>query len=280
MAQAERPQYLASALADGAAAEVMWDDIPRMSRKPGRLRAAIDGFSQRLRYGYGKRISDRMITDAVTHLSWLGRARSSVSQTGLFGDDTVIDDRGRTVLMVYNIGHFPGETKEDWLDLDNAICDAEYRGGRVIVIVHTTPFRPSLVTPMQWEGVQLWPEWSSMRERPIRPDDGIMAKYSYRLEGAHTHLSSVVIDRLSRCDEPIVEALLRPGPGASEDRAMRLLDAGADAYAAQMNIDSPPPAPWLGGVVDLRRLRKIATKMRREMGTEQPMRDALTRRQA
>lgn len=254
-------QYLQTLLSDSAP-EVMWSEIRAMERKPGRLRAAIDGFSERLRFAYGKRIRDDEITAAIEHLSGLGRATSSVGQYRLDGDLDDVSDRGACVVMAYNIGHFPGETSDDWRALDNALLAAEPRGGHVVVIIHTTPFRPSLGTPMQWEGVTLWPEWSSMREREIRSGD-ITAKYSYRLEGAHTHLTSVIIERLRYHDEPIVGRLLSPGAGSSAIRAERLLDAGGGDYVAELDIGLDPPAPWLSSYIDIHRVRKIARKMRR-----------------
>jgi hypothetical protein len=49
-------QYVQTSLTGGGTPELTWDQLFTWGRKLGRVRVAIDGFSERLRYIYGKRI--------------------------------------------------------------------------------------------------------------------------------------------------------------------------------------------------------------------------------
>jgi hypothetical protein len=243
--------YVQNLLMKGNSPEVLWKDIFDFKTKPGRIRTAIDGFSERLRLNYGKQITDDDITNGINHLGSLRKAGLAKGLTAV-------------VVLVYNIGHMPGETEDDWQALTDAVNKANPQN-RVIFIVHTTPFRPSILTPMQWEPVKLWPEWSSMREMVIRDDASLLSKYSFTLEGAFSHLSSVIIDRLQDPYDAVLQGILHPKGKTSAQRAAYLLDRyNAESFLQEMPIDTYAPVPYLEGYVSNSRLRAIAKKMRQQ----------------
>jgi hypothetical protein len=153
--------------------EVMFLDLLKLDRKRGRIRCAIDGFSERLRYTYGKRISNDDIVAVVNHV-------------GSF--------KGTTILLVYNICNMPGETDDDRLELYATLqrCEPKHR---VIFVLHSTPFRPSLLTPAQYEKPSLSPEWSDMRGQVIVDRDNFRAVHSYTLESSWSHLQTLLVER-------------------------------------------------------------------------------------
>lgn len=267
-AWARKPQgnssgYVQHLLTGGGSPEIMWKDIFKLTKKPGRIRTAIDGFSEKLRYSYGKRISNEEIVEGINKLGSL-KESSVVYQESLLGGVVNVAKKQCVTCLVYNIGHFPGETSDDWQEFAEVVTKAKPRE-RVIMIIHTTPFRPSILTPMQWESVQLWPEWSEMRELTVRDDEKVLCKYSYTLEGAFSHLSSVVIDRLKSPTDSILDGILKPGGNTSRERATYLLERhDAGRFCEEMPIDGPAPVPCLEGHVPNDKIRKIAEKLRKK----------------
>lgn len=231
--------------------ELTFDQLFTLKNKVGRPRVAIDGFSERLRYVYGKRILDDDITNGINAL-------------GEFG--------GSTMLKVYNISNFPTETEGDRETLYAAIRKADPRG-RVVVDLHSTPFRPSLGTPMQWEKVTLFPQWSDVRYTTIVAGDrhseaGVRAYHSKYLDSVYTHLIEAVIIRANHNTDKLFHAIAF-APKLKNGRALdkyKLLDANfdLDQYLREYDVDEDPPAPFLASNADVSVLRRVARKMRVE----------------
>lgn len=255
--------YVQTLLTGRASPELLWQDILKLRAKPGRIRTAIDGFSERLRYTYGKRISNDDIVDGINRMGSLKESKF-LGQYNLWGEMQNVGKKECVTCLAYNIGHMPNEGPEDWEELRQTVHRAQPKE-RVILIIHITPFRPSLLTPMQWEPVKLWPEWSSMREKVLRDDPKMLCKYSYTLEGAFSHLCSVVIDRLKDPEDTVLDGVLRPKGDTSAEKARYLLDQYlADRFCKQLPIDDPPPVPYLEGYIPNSKIRSIAKIMRRK----------------
>lgn len=93
---------------------------------------AIDGFSERLRYGVGKRISRETLLEFVGRmLRYEGKPHQ---------------------LKLYNILGYPTETEDDWEELldvmREADDDAPARERQWSIVLHCTPFRAMPATPM------------------------------------------------------------------------------------------------------------------------------------
>ena len=252
--------YVQSLLTSGNSPEVLLKDIVKMTDKPGRIRTAIDGFSERLRFLFGKKIHNNDIVNAINHLGSLKESRLAI-QLNLFGGKEIVGKKETVVAMVYNIGSFPTETEYDERELEITIGQCNPRE-RVIFIVHTTPFRPSLLTPMQWAPVRLFPEWSGKREHVICDKPTLLSKYSYTLEGAFSHACSVVIDRygIYGDDQRILDAILHAKGGRSFDKAVYLLDNGAQKYLEELpvNVD---PLPYVSLPPGKQHLRRMGEKL-------------------
>lgn len=240
--------YVQSSLTGGGSPEVTWDQLLTWDKKAGRLRAAIDGFSQRLRYLYGKRISNDDIIAGINNM-------------GSFSDDTA------TTLMVYNIVNFPGETEQDYNEFVDIVSQANPRG-RVIVVVQSTPFRPSIATPMQWEPVNLYPDWSKRRAQVIVERSNLRVVHSFTLETPWTHLQSVIAERAAPDDDHAIAAILRSPKlkKLNSADALKLFSRNFDIsrYTNELDIDGTHPAHFVRGYLRDEQIKKIAHKMRRQ----------------
>lgn len=239
--------YAQSMLTGGSSPEVTWPQLLTWPKKAGRVRVAIDGLSERLRYLYGKRISNDDIV-------------SGINQIGSYGPNA-------TTLLVYNIVNFPGETDEDYQEFIATVSRADPKY-RVIFVLHSTPFRPSLATPMQWEAVNLHPDWSKRRAGVIVDRPNLRVVHSFTLETPWSHMRSVIAERATPEDDAAIRAIVHSPKlaNAKHADALRLFlrNFPADKWLAERDIEGPSPAPWLSGYLPDATLRKIAHKMRRQ----------------
>lgn len=251
--------YVQALLSDGNADEILYQDLLAITEKKGRIRTAIDGFSERIRYLYGKRISNQLIIDGINHL---GDIAQDKNMGDFFGGH---ENNRKTVMTVYNIANFPYETAQDEQELHDTIMQANPKT-RVIFILHSTPFRASPATPMQWERVQLLPDWSAKREQMICDRPNLYAKYSYTLEGPWSQLMAALVER-SKVGDDIVDRALAHGKSMKAlDRMQSFCDANdVNYYIGEHDIDKQAPGAWyLSSYLGDDKLRKIAHKMRRQ----------------
>ncbi len=249
--------YTQSLLTGGNSDEVLYKDILSFKEKRGRIRTAIDGFSERIRYLYGKRISNDLIVDAINHL---GEIAIDTRQADMFGGHEL---NWRTVMTVYNICNFPYETEDDEQEFIENIRRANPRS-RVIFILHSTPFRASPATPMQWERVQIFPDWSQRREDVICDRPNLLVKYSYTLEGPWTQLLSAIVERSREDDQIAARALEFKCAGRAHVKAKKFIDKyDVSHYLGEHDIDDDPPGAWyLRSYLPHSTIAKIARKMR------------------
>ena len=93
---------------------------------------AIDGFSERLRFGVNKRISRRIMNNFLPAM--------------------LSSDAAPHQLKLYNICGYPTETVDDWFEfLDELRCADQvdvHRDKQWSIVLHCTPFRAMPATPM------------------------------------------------------------------------------------------------------------------------------------
>lgn len=238
--------YVQESLTNGGTPELTWDQLFTYGKKAGRVRVAIDGFSERLRYIYGKRILNSDIVDGI----------NSIGQYD-----------GNTVLLVYNICNMPTETERDVNELYRTLKNADPKG-RVIFVLHSTPFRPSLATPMQWEEVNLWPEWVSRRADVIDDRSNFRAVHSFTLESSWSHLLSVIIERATPETSDIFHKIVfSPTFSSSKYRAaqkVKILQNHYDLsqYLKQYDLDEKLPGWFLSSYTSLDKLKNAARILR------------------
>lgn len=238
--------YVQESLTDGNTPELTWDQLFTYGKKAGRVRVAIDGFSERLRYVYGKRILNDDIVGGI---------------------EAVGQYEGNTVLLVYNICNMPTETDRDVDELYLTLKRANPKG-RVIFVLHSTPFRPSLATPMQWEPVNLWPEWVNKRANVIDDRQNFRAIHSFTLEGAWTHLVSVIIERATPDSADMFRNIaFSPTFIGSKYRSaqkVQILQTHYDLgqYLKEYDLDEQLPGWFLSSYTPVEKLRGAAAKLR------------------
>lgn len=227
--------------------ELTWEGLAAYGQKAGRIRVAIDGFSERLRFLYGKTITD---DDIVMGIERIGR----------FGPNT-------TTLLVYNIANMPLETDDDREALYRTLRRAAPRH-HVIVVIHSTPFRPSLATPMQWEAVTIEPDWSRRRAEVIHDSPQLRAVHSFTLETSYSHVLSAVAERATTESDRLVHAIVfSPGlnRGRSADK-LKLMRREFDLapYLRRYDLDEPHPGWFVNSYVG-DQIKTAARVMREKM---------------
>mgnify|MGYP001559470412 CR=1 FL=1 len=239
-------EYVQMTLTGGTTPELTWDQLFTWGKKLGRVRVAIDGFSERLRYLYGKHISDQDIIDGI---------------------EAVGQYEGITTILAYNIANMPTETQEDRESLYRTLSKARPKN-RVIFVLHSTPFRPSLGTPMQWEPVSLFPDMSKLRSKVIVEHRTLRAVHSFTLETPYSHLLSVVAERATpQSDDLFHAAAFAPGlhKGRDEDKLRRIkANFPITDYLREWSVDESLPAWFLRSYIDPTTIHKAALKMRED----------------
>lgn len=241
-----RGSYVQESLTSGNTPELTWDQLFTYDKKAGRIRVAIDGFSQRLRYIYGKRILNDDIAEGI----------NAIGQY-----------EGNTVLLVYNICNMPTETEQDINELYTTLRRAD-PFGRVIFVLHSTPFRPSLATPMQWEPVNLWPEWIDKRAEVIDDRANFRATHSFTLEGAWSHLLSVIVERAtpesSKMFHDIAFSSTLTGGKYRSAQKIKILENHYDLsqYLKEYDVDEKLPGWFLSSYTDIEKMKRAARILR------------------
>jgi len=222
--------------------ECLWKDIPKIDKKEGRIRTAIDGFSERLRMAYGKKITNQEIIDGINHL-------------GSF--------EGITLLLVYNISNMPHETREDREELYERVKKATPKN-RVIVVFQSTPFRPSLLTPLQWTPVTLYPATSDLSAQVVHDSDNLRVMHSFSNESPWSQLETIIVSRATPETDKLFHALcFHPKLKTGTARAkVRLLQNTFDLspYLKEYSIGETHPAWFLQSYTPTDKLYKLYQK--------------------
>lgn len=169
-------KYLNDGISTGSK-EVMLMDVVDYEEKLGRVTAGMDGYSERLRFLFGKPITWEIMEGALDHMASF---------------------KGNSYMKIYNICNFPTETQEDeqeFIDFCRGyISSTSKKDGILSVEVFNTAFRPSINTPMERMPARLFPE--ARRENlQIASGSGIVIKYTHLIQGAWMHLSDVIAIR-------------------------------------------------------------------------------------
>lgn len=206
--------------------EVMLKDITSIETKTGRLTAALDGYSERLRFKWGKKITWDMVEEAMDHLASF---------------------KGSTIFKLYNIHNLPTETEADreefnqfWLEY---VACSKKADGCVMVDIFNTAFRPSINTPMERCQARLYPEARPGVLRLINKN-GFIIKYTPYIQGAWAHLYDLISIRYSNPDviEYVSEMQILKG-NKMIDEFNHHFDI--DPYIREYTSDEPLPFKWI-----------------------------------
>lgn len=165
--------YINDGLSAGSP-EVMLTDICSRQDKFGRFTTALDGYSERLRHLFGKRIGWQQVEDALDH---------------------VASFRGNTYVKLYNIHNLPTETeadREEFFRFFAGYAESSMKpDGVVTVEVLNTAFRPSINTPMQRMEARLFPP-ARYEDNRVAAGDGFVFKMSVNNRDAYSHLQDLI----------------------------------------------------------------------------------------
>lgn len=169
-------KYLNDGISTGSK-EVMLMDVIDYEEKLGRVTAGLDGYSERLRFLFGKPITWQIMEGALDHMASF---------------------KGNSYMKIYNIVNFPTETEADEKEFTDFCkeytASTSKKDGVLSVEVFNTAFRPSINTPMERMPVRLFPE--ARRENlQIASGSGIVIKYTHLIQGAWMHLADVIAIR-------------------------------------------------------------------------------------
>jgi hypothetical protein len=165
--------YINDGLSAGSP-EILFKDICNRQDKFGRFTTALDGYSERLRNIFGKKISWEMVENSLDH---------------------VASFRGNTYIKLYNIHNFPSETETDREEFfkffENYAENSMKPDGIVTVEVLNTAFRPSLNTPMHRLEARLYPP-ARYEDTRVAIGDGFVFKMSVNNRDAYSHLQDLI----------------------------------------------------------------------------------------
>ena len=139
-----------------------------------RVTTAIDGFSERIRFAFCKRITDDDIVEGLSKLSEL-RPQGSFVRLNV-------------------IGSVPTETPDDWDRLKRAL--ARVRGpGRLSVEIRVMEFQAEPFTPLQWFPMPQEVDWAEIAQQPFYEGGIINAWYSRHCQGRWATFVSMLLAR-------------------------------------------------------------------------------------
>ena len=204
-------EYAQGTKTNGINPELLFKNLIKTKKKYGMLRSALDGFSEELRFRYGKRISNKEIKDNIEHI-------------GAFS--------GISILHLYNIGNFPGEIEEDRQELYSTFYSAT-PNNRVVVTLFTTPLRPALATPLQYAPVALLPDYSQTPGKKIVEKETLCVMHSIANESPFSQLQTVIVSRATEQSDKIFHAICF-------SKKLRSLNAAQKVRALQNSFDLTP----------------------------------------
>lgn len=181
-------KYINDGISSGSP-EIMIKDVLENTEKLGRFTTAMDGYSERLRFLFGKPITWDMIEQAFDH-------------TAAF--------KGNSYIKLYNIVNFPTESETDEQEFiefcRQYVSSTSKKDGILKVEVFNTAFRPSINTPMERMPVRLFPE--ARRENlQIASGSGIVIKYTHLIQGAWMHLADIIAIRYTEKHHELIDFL-------------------------------------------------------------------------
>lgn len=206
--------------------EIMMKGIKSMEKKYGITRSALDGSSQRLRYLYGKRISDEEFVEAINHLG---------------------EFEGAKFLKLFNIVNFPSETDEDRAQMLEVIKRADPKN-TVVIHVSSNPFNPQPCTPMAYSPVTLYPDHSKDKLKTILDTPKLGCRYNL-CESPLSQLCTAIIGRATEDTDKLFHTICFSSKykGAARNyRRLKMLENNFDLspYIREYHPDEEKAPGW------------------------------------
>jgi hypothetical protein len=233
--------------------EIRLEDIAKSTAR--RIRTSIDGCSERIRLAFGKNISNDQIADAMVALN----------------------DRQGTMLAIYNIGNAPSESDADRREFDQSLIAAANRckqsRKRLNVLIQTTPFRPSPLTPLAIAPASLWPNWHDRASDIVADTPSVLIQHSFGNESPKSHLTSLAVERHdgseAACNTLSIVSSKRFQTASVADALGMVPMSEIDRLCRAYDWDGLPTAPWTSWV-DQSAIVRRSERLQRQLGWRMP----------
>lgn len=166
---------------DKSSIELDFFSIDQYNGDAKKLILGLDGVSERLRYFCNRKISDEMFIDGLVEIS---RRVKNTKGKGFF-------------VKLYNITGFEIESDDDYQEFREILLKIRDRlENNLVLILHTTPLHPSILTPMAYSKVRLDNKLNEMGNQLIIPKtEKLYAVHSFTMERNFTLLASLAVER-------------------------------------------------------------------------------------
>jgi hypothetical protein len=206
--------------------EIMMKGIKDMTQKYGFTRSALDGCSTRLRYLYGKKISNDEFVEAINHL-------------GTFD--------GAKFLNLFNIVNFPTETDEDRGEMFEVMKRANPKN-TVVIRISNNPFNPQPCTPMQYSPVTLFPDHSKNNLTTVLDRGTLGCRYNLS-ESPLSQLKTAIIGRATEESDTLFHTICFSSKfrnAARDYRRLKMLQKNFDLtpYTREYHPDEERHPGW------------------------------------
>jgi radical SAM superfamily enzyme YgiQ (UPF0313 family) len=231
-------KYINDGLSAGSP-EIMLTDVCNQQAKHGRFTTALDGYSERLRYLFGKRISWQQVEDALDH-------------TASF--------RGNSYIKLYNIHNFPTETeadREEFFRFFEQYASGSMKPDGVLTVeVLNTAFRPSLNTPMQRLEAKLYPP-ARYEDNRVASGDGFVFKMSVNNRDAYSHLQDLISIRYTEKHYDLIHYISTDKAFSKLNNTEKMRDVTTkyDIYdfVRRYDLNEPMPGDFLVSEINMKK---------------------------
>lgn len=230
--------------------EILFRELLLKSKFKGRIRTAIDGQSERLRFAFNKRISNEQIKKTLEELSvrWQGES---------------------VWVFIYTIGNYPTESEKDRREIEELMRTIQIKGKNVCIYFHISIFRPSPLTPSVYLPVNLEYDWSK-RDYKIINTDNLHVNYDFSREGLFSFFSTLIIERATEKTDQIIETMLfnkklNKMDSVQKYNALRNTFDLTD-YTREYSTEEQLPTWYLESYIDNEKIKTMANKLKKKLG--------------
>lgn len=242
-------RYLTGFKYSKSSEEFLFKELLQKIEYKGKWRTAIDGFSERLRFVFNKRISDEQIINTIEELSlrWQGE---------------------KLWLYIYMIGNYPTETEKDIKEFRENLRQVEIKGKPVFVNLHVSLFRPSPLTPSAYLPVNIETDWRKKDHRIITKKNFVVS-LDYTRESLYGFFQTVIIERATEDSDDLINTILfsRNFNKLSVDDKMVILKKRFDLsqYTREYSTDERLPSWYLESYIPNEKIKKMADILKKRL---------------
>ncbi len=232
--------------------EVMFEDAAiTASLFKNNVRTSLDGFSERLRFAFNKRISNDKIIEVIEQGSLITSAKYFV-------------------LVCYMIGSYPTESQVDYSDLFDTMSQCRPKGKKVLFYLHPTPFRPAPLTPSAYLPVNIWYNWNSRKSKIFCEKTNFSCEYTGYIEGSLQHLMDTIIFRSTEESDEIINRIVFDYNFRKKEVETKVESLAKtydlSQYLKEYSTNERLPTWFLRSYTDPEVVKKIARKLKKDLG--------------